>query len=344
MSIESTVLTWYYKNKRDFPFRNTREPYNIWVSEVMSQQTQMSRVVMYYERFIEMFPTVFELAAASEEQLLKAWEGLGYYSRVRNMQVAAQYVVNENAGAFPDSYEVLLKLKGVGVYTAAAIASICYNEQVAAVDGNVLRVFSRYMNYDKDILSQKNKNEVKNIMEEWMTGKDAGGFNQAFIELGATICMPTSPKCSACPLVEECIAYKKDIVEQLPVKIKKVKVKHENLNVYILINEEAKVYVEKQDTQFLGGMYLLPQFEDEDNVSGDIKQISDLLHMEIDVELLDELGSYKHVFSHKVWNMNVYLIPVKGNGEAFQKLDEIPIAHAHRNFLVSTGILETIDE
>ena len=342
LNIEDKMIIWYNENKRDFPFRRTQEPYNIWISEIMSQQTQMARVVPYYLRFIEMFPTLEDLANAEEEQLLKAWEGLGYYSRVRNMQTAAKMIVEEYNGIFPDTYKELLKLKGVGTYTAAAIASISFGAHEAAIDGNVLRVFSRLTLMDDDILAQKTKNQVKQVMDKWIV-KDAHQFNQAFIELGATICTPTQPNCLACPLAEDCLARKTQTIDKYPVKIKKVKQKTEMLDTFILVNSKQEIIMLKQTTQFLGGMYLLPQVSYEDDLQGSLEEVAALVGSDtIAEEQVQFVGEYRHVFSHKIWEMRVYICEIEAtteNSARFLNPEEIPIANAHGNILSNLEIL-----
>ena len=335
MKMEQQVIQWYEANKRDFPWRYTQNPYYIWICEIMSQQTQMVRVVEYYQRFIAMFPTLETLADAEEEQLLKAWEGLGYYSRVRNMQIAARTIVDELGGVFPNNYEALLTLKGIGTYTAASIASIAFDEPVAAVDGNVLRVYSRLVEMEDDILQQKTKNKVKVALEKELTALNPSSFNQGMIELGALICTPTSPKCQQCPLIDRCIAHQLGTIAKYPVKKKKTKQKEEELYTFIIYNKNQDIYMKKEgEKQFLHGLYALPQYTNNDNIAEVFAELAVDLQLKLDSDSLEYKGKYQHIFSHKIWNMSVYVCRANTNEVAdFVKIAEAPIANAHRKLL-----------
>lgn len=334
--IENEIFNWYNENKRDFPFRQTKNPYFIWISEIMSQQTQMSRVVDYYQRFIKSFPTIEDLANAEQEALLKAWEGLGYYSRVRNMQVAAQMVMEEFDGVFPTDYKDIIKLKGIGPYTGGAIASICFDEKVAAIDGNVLRVTTRYFEDGRDIAKQATKNQIKKEVEAFMPSKHTGEFNQALIELGATICTPTKPLCNECPLNSRCKAFAAETQAQFPVNNKKVKQVEENWDTFIIENQNGEIMMLEQEVQFLHGLFLLPQEKFEDDVNSSVASLEDKYHIKIDIETLNFIGNYKHIFSHKIWKMNVYYVRAleSEDDSLFYRYMEKPVANAHRNFLM----------
>lgn len=212
------VAEWYAGNKRNLPWRSTRDPYKIWLSEIILQQTRVAQGLPYYEKFVKTFPDVFSLANAKEQEVLRLWQGLGYYSRARNLHRCAKTVVLEHKGIFPDNYTALLRLPGVGNYTAAAIASICYGEQVAVVDGNVYRVLARAFGIDEDIMSTSGKKVFSDLANELVIGTDAATYNQAIMEFGALHCTPKQPKCDACPIREYCFALTHGLQAELPVK------------------------------------------------------------------------------------------------------------------------------
>jgi len=334
-ALENNIIPWYEAVKRDFPWRHTKHPYYIWVCEVMSQQTQLSRVVGYYERFLRIFPSVADLAAADEDKLLKAWEGLGYYSRVRNMQSAARQIMVEFDGEFPSTYETLLKLKGIGTYTAAAIASIAFDEPVAAVDGNVLRVYTRLKLIEDDILAQKTKNNIKGLLEQDMTRRNPSSFNQGLIELGATVCLPQNPLCLSCPLQQMCGALAHKRTHMYPVKKKKAKQVEEQYYTFILMYGD-KLYLRKQTKAgLLRGLYALPQYENNDNLDEVLNTLSEDTGCHISREVVSFKGQYKHIFSHKIWLMDVYVAHVTevDTDSHFHDEERVALANAHRNVL-----------
>jgi A/G-specific adenine glycosylase len=239
MTFSKLLINWYLENFRDLPWRKTQNPYQIWLSEIMLQQTRVAQGTPYYLSFTTAFPTVFDLAAASEEQVLKLWQGLGYYSRARNLHQTAQYIANDLQGIFPTNYGDLLKLKGVGEYTAAAIASFSYNEPVAVVDGNVFRVLSRYFDVTTDIAAASAKKEFTELAFELMPKKTPGLFNQAIMEFGALQCVPKNPNCGICIFNSSCAALQKKKVDQLPVKSNKVKVKNRYFN-YLIVSDDLQ--------------------------------------------------------------------------------------------------------
>ncbi len=244
MDFKNLILNWYRANLRDLPWRKNKNPYSIWLSEIILQQTQVIQGLSYYEKFIAAFPKVINLANANEEEILKLWQGLGYYSRARNLHFAAKQIVNNFGGVFPDNYKDLLKLKGVGDYTASAIASIAFNEVVPTVDGNVLRVISRVFDIEAPVDANEGKTAIKEIMFELIDTKHPGDFNQAVMELGAKVCKPKNPDCQNCPLVEKCLSFEKQNFLQRPVKSKKIKI----LDIYIdyLLIESVKGIVMQQ--------------------------------------------------------------------------------------------------
>lgn len=247
MEFSNAVIKWYTQNKRDLPWRNTQNPYFIWLSEIMLQQTRVAQGLPYFNAFVAAFPTVFDLAQAEEEQVLKLWQGLGYYSRARNLHATAKTVATEYQGVFPTNYAELLRLKGVGEYTAAAIASFSYNEPVAVVDGNVFRVLSRYFNVALDISEGKNKKEFQKLAQEILPKNNAALYNQAIMEFGALQCVPKNPNCQICILAATCAGLQHKKVDLLPIKSKKTKVTARYFNYLIVQDQEEKFVVHKRE-------------------------------------------------------------------------------------------------
>jgi len=230
MIFYKTLTHWYLQNKRNLPWRNSNSPYHIWLSEIILQQTRVSQGTPYYLAFVKTFPTVFDLANATEQEVLKLWQGLGYYSRARNLHKTAQFIANELNGVFPQNYLGLLNLKGVGDYTAAAIASFAYNERVPVVDGNVFRVLARYIGVEEDIANHRTRKTFQALALDLMQAAEPNLFNQAIMEFGALQCVPKNPNCTICPFNGSCYALQKNKVAILPIKSKKAKpiVKHFN--------------------------------------------------------------------------------------------------------------------
>ena len=278
MYFSKLLINWYLQYKRDLPWRKTDDPYLIWLSEIMLQQTRVAQGLPYYESFVSAFPTVFDLANASEEQVLKLWQGLGYYSRARNLHYTAKYVATELNGIFPDSYAALLKLKGVGDYTAAAIASFSFGEAVPVVDGNVFRVLSRVFEIDTDISNANAKKEFQELALHLMT-EDANNndktnnanpalFNQAIMEFGAMQCVPKNPNCKVCIFNEKCLALKKNKVSELPVKSKKIKVTNRFLNYVIFEDKRQNTHVQQRSAKGIWhNLYEFPLIETNGDVS-----------------------------------------------------------------------------
>ncbi|MFK5981291.1 MAG: A/G-specific adenine glycosylase [Flavobacteriaceae bacterium] len=240
------LIAWYLEYKRDLPWRATKSPYHIWLSEIMLQQTRVAQGLPYYLSFISEFPTVFDLANASEEKVLKLWQGLGYYSRARNLHTTAKYISEELNGVFPTNYIDLLKLKGVGDYTASAIASICYNEATAVVDGNVYRVLARIFGISTPINSAEGIKEFKKLAQLFLPSEEIGTYNQAIMELGARQCKPQNPDCNSCIFNDRCEALQKKKVSELPVKLKKTKVKKIYFNYMVVLSEENKTILQQR--------------------------------------------------------------------------------------------------
>jgi A/G-specific adenine glycosylase len=264
MNFGSTLTNWYSIYKRELPWRNTKNPYYIWLSEIILQQTQIKQGLPYYEAFIDRYPTVFDLAKAEERDVLKLWQGLGYYTRARNLHATAKTIVEELGGEFPKSYQDLLKLKGVGDYTASAIASICYNEPSAVVDGNVYRVLARYFGIKTPINSTKGKKEFKALASQLIDIKNPANYNQAIMEFGARHCKPKNPYCDSCPFNSGCVALQNKMVEALPVKLKKNKAATKYFNFLVMISSDNKTVFKKRTGKGIWkNLYQFPLVETE---------------------------------------------------------------------------------
>jgi A/G-specific adenine glycosylase len=301
MSFNNELLTWYHINKRELPWRNTTDAYVIWLSEVILQQTRVEQGMPYFYRFLEKYPGVEHFAGATEDEILKLWQGLGYYSRGRNMLKTAQQVRDHFGGTFPTSYEQLIKLKGIGEYTAAAIASFAANEPKAVIDGNVYRVLSRYLGINEPINSVAGKKLFRQAAGELLNRQTPGAHNQAMMELGATVCKPQKPACGICPVREGCYAFLHNATQSLPVKLNKVKIRERYFN-YFLIRKGDEVLMNRRgDGDIWANMFDLPLIETESNMP-----LETLLHMPEALELLGDnvklIDSYpviKHILTHQ---------------------------------------------
>lgn len=321
------IVEWYRENKRELPWRSHVSAYRVWVSEIMLQQTRVEAVKPYYERFLSELPGVRELSEVPEDRLLKLWEGLGYYNRVRNMQKAAQQIMELHGGEFPHTYEEIRSLKGIGNYTAGAISSFAYGIPKPAVDGNVLRVVSRILASDEDIMKESVRKKIEAALETVIPQNAASDFNQGLIELGALVCVPNGmAKCEICPVAHLCLAKKKDIVMQLPVKKKAKDRRIEDRTVFIFKDGEAAAVQKRPAKGLLAGMYELPNTEgclDEKEAVAYCKDLG------LTPVRLKKLPPAKHIFSHVEWHMTGYEVIVdeleKTNNHKFlfAKLDEI---------------------
>ena len=300
------LLDWFSGHARILPWREDATPYRVWVSEIMLQQTRVEAVKPYFERFVETLPDIQALAGCGEEQLLKLWEGLGYYNRVRNMQVAARQVMEEYGGTMPSSYDALLKLKGIGHYTAGAVASIAYGKAVPAVDGNVLRVISRAAADERDIMKQSVRTNMEEQLQKIIPDGRAGAFNQALMELGATVCVPNGEaKCSECPWEQLCLAKREGKITELPKKSKAAKRRIEERTVF-LIRDGEKVLLRKRGSKgLLAGMYEFPNVEGTLSEEEALKWIKQKNLQPLRIE---KAGEAKHIFSHIEWHMTGYVI------------------------------------
>ena len=321
-SFREKLLVWYDVHKRDLPWRRTQDPYKIWISEIMLQQTRVDTVIPYYERFLDWFPTVADLAQAPEEKLLKAWEGLGYYSRVRNMQKAAQQIMENHGGVFPSSYEEISKLKGIGPYTAGAIASIAFGLPEPAVDGNVMRVLARLFEVDYDIGVPTNRKIFQAMMEILIDPARPGDFNQALMDLGSDIESPVNPRPEESPVKEFSAAYQHGTMDRYPIKAPKKKPVPVYLTAFIIKDSQGRYLLEKNEREgLLSGFWHFPLIEVE-SLSGNLGQLSlldgkgeaernpEILSFEQDYDLAIDWQdrSYpivQHVFSHRKWQVQI---------------------------------------
>ena len=321
-SFREKLLVWYDAHKRDLPWRRTQDPYKIWISEIMLQQTRVDTAIPYYERFLDWFPTVADLAQAPEEKLLKAWEGLGYYSRVRNMQKAAQQIMEKHGGVFPSSYEEISKLKGIGPYTAGAIASIAFGLPEPAVDGNVMRVLARLFEVDYDIGVPTNRKIFQAMMEILIDPARPGDFNQALMDLGSDIESPVNPRPEESPVKDFSAAYQHGTMDRYPIKAPKKKPVPVYLTAYIIKDSQGRYLLEKNEREgLLSGFWHFPLIE-VDSLSENLGQLSlldgkgdaesnpEILSFEQDYDLAIEWQdrSYpivQHIFSHRKWQVQL---------------------------------------
>lgn len=310
--LPAALLAWYDANRRTLPWREEVSPYRTWVSEIMLQQTRVSAVIPYFERFMAALPTVEALAAAGDAQLMSLWQGLGYYNRARNLRLAAKKIVHFHGGTFPNTYEDILMLPGVGPYTAGAIASIAFSEAVPAVDGNVLRVAARLTDCDDNILLPAVARRFREELQLVIPHERPGDFNQALMELGALVCLPnTEPECRACPCREFCLAHLRGRQRQLPVREKKEGKRREARTVLILRRYGDEAVRQRAESGLLAELWEYP------NVAGSLteQQVSDLLQeWNVTPHKWVKTASCKHIFTHIVWEMTVYIIEIMGDG------------------------------
>ncbi|WP_049508495.1 MULTISPECIES: A/G-specific adenine glycosylase [Streptococcus] len=325
LSFRQKLLAWYDENKRDLPWRRSKNPYHIWVSEIMLQQTRVDTVIPYYERFLDWFSTVESLANAPEERLLKAWEGLGYYSRVRNMQTAAQQIMNEFEGKFPSTYEGISSLKGIGPYTAGAISSIAFNLPQPAVDGNVMRVLARLFEVNHDIGNPSNRKIFQAMMEILIDPNRPGDFNQALMDLGSDIEAPVNPRPEESPVKEFSAAYQHGTMDRYPIKAPKKKPIPIYLKALVVQNNQGRFLLEKNESEkLLAGFWHFPlievdEFSDQTQDLDLFSQVADPIlelgpspqesfeqdyDLEVDWQDL-RFEEVKHIFSHRKWHIQI---------------------------------------
>ncbi|MBE5785860.1 MAG: A/G-specific adenine glycosylase [Clostridiales bacterium] len=313
-ALPELLLPWYERNRRDLPWRKTKEPYRVWISEIMLQQTRVEAVLGYYDRFLAALPDIAALASAEDDALMKLWEGLGYYSRARNLKKAARQIMSAHGGTFPGEYDAIRALPGIGDYTAGAIASICFNMPTPAIDGNVLRVCARLANSDADILLPATKKALEAPLKAAYGKGRCGDITQALMELGATVCIPNgAPLCESCPLSSLCRAKAAGTAEKLPIRIKKTKRKEEYLTAFLFTAPDGRIALTKREEKgLLAGLYALP------SLSGTLSEAAA-------AKAAEELGAkperlvsalqYDHVFTHITWHVTCYRFEVAPPGE-----------------------------
>lgn len=295
----SELIRWYETNGRDLPWRQTRDPYRIWLSEIILQQTRIDQGRAYWEKFVERFPTVHDLAQADHDTVMKMWEGLGYYSRARNLHHTAKVVSEEMNGIFPDHWKGLIKLKGIGPYTARAIGSISFGNKTAVIDGNVFRVATRYLADFSPIDIPQTRNILQEKLDGWVANADAAAFNQAIMDLGAMVCTPRNPACSICPIHSNCKAYAVGCMEELPVKAKKLKRKYQYLEFFLVGTETQHVLVRRRPMKGIwAGLWEIPSLEVQEKDWNRAER-----------EGFELMGAFKHVLTHIDMMIKVYKGP-----------------------------------
>lgn len=338
------LLNWYDHHKRDLPWRKERDPYKIWVSEIMLQQTQVDTVIPYYQRFVERFPTLEALARAEEEEVLKYWEGLGYYSRARNLHQAVKEVQATYGGEVPKDPKTIAKLKGVGAYTAGAILSIAYNLPEPAVDGNVLRVLSRLLAIEQYVDSVKVRRLFEAIARRLIPEGRAGDFNQALMELGALVCTPKRPGCLTCPVLEVCRGFQEGKQEALPLKNRKKSVKTVSLVAGVVMHDDQVLIRRRPDSGLLAKLYEFPTVEWKEEGPLDTlgAHLADTYQLQMGET--EKWPSVQHVFSHLIWDVTVYgLTPLdttvpadwgeKGHWVRIDQLNQYPFSAVHQKMI-----------
>ncbi len=342
-TFSKNLITWYLENKRTLPWRQTKEPYRIWLSEIILQQTRVQQGLPYYQRFVDTFPTVNALADASEEKVLKLWQGLGYYTRARNLHHTAKYVAYELNGQFPNDYEGLKQLKGVGDYTASAIASICFDEPTPVVDGNVYRVLARHFGIKTPINSTQGVKEFKALAQQLIDPTQPATFNQAIMEFGATQCKPQSPYCLHCPIQQSCVALATNKIEELPVKLKKLKVKERYFNYLFIQSEQDETVVEQRvDKGIWHKLFQFPLIEGKMISQKEIVKHEKLENTEVlavkknnDVPIVHKL-SHQHIYT-TFWHVSVKKIA--GEKIPMNALKDYPVPVLIHNFVESLDFI-----
>ncbi len=338
MNFSKNLINWYSVNKRSLPWRETSDPYFIWLSEIILQQTQVKQGWPYYKAFITKFPTVFDLAAAKEDAVLNLWQGLGYYSRARNLHFSAKYIVEELHGVFPSTYNDIKKLKGVGDYTASAIASICYNEKTAVVDGNVYRVLARVFGIDTPINSTNGIKAFKLLAQELLDKKQPATFNQAIMDYGSQVCKPKQPLCTNCIFNKTCSAFNTNKVGDLPVKLKKTKITTKYFNFLVIINDDNIALEKRIGKGIWQNLYQFPLYDSLAEV--DVLEVSSYLKNELKLEDF-ELSLYNnlpivHKLSHQHLQTKFWIVNTTNkieNSIKIHELNNFPVPVLIENFI-----------
>ncbi|NKD32332.1 A/G-specific adenine glycosylase [Enterococcus casseliflavus] len=358
-TFQETFLTWYHKEKRNLPWRATNDPYAIWISEIMLQQTRVETVIGYFYRFMEQFPTIQDLAAAEEQKLLKVWEGLGYYSRARNLKAAAQQIVAEFDGEMPRSIEEIRSLKGIGPYTAGAIGSIAFGLPEPAIDGNVMRVVSRLFCIEADIAKASSRRPFDEAMRTIISPDEPGEFNQALMDLGSRICTPTTPKCEECPISQYCLAYAENRQTDFPVKPKKAKPKDVYYIAGAIEDQGSFLLVQRPETGLLASMWHFPlvevtkeQYEALQRTWAKEEQLQlDLIAEDDALEIFPDLpvvwqkrhfGEITHIFSHLKWH--VLLFYGRKRGELTLQDSEWAAKESFQNYVFPKPQQKLVDQ
>ncbi len=340
MTFSERILIWYEENKRSLPWRGTKDPYKIWLSEIMLQQTRVVQGTPYYLKFINKYPAVYDLASASEEEVLKLWQGLGYYSRARNLHATAKMVVSEYGGNFPDTYKELLQLKGVGDYTASAISSICFDRPEPVVDGNVYRVLARYFGVDLAINSTEGVKYFKKLAREVMNAENIRDYNQGIMEFGAIQCTPKNPNCEECPLNKSCVALQTNKVSELPVKLKKTKVRNRYFNYVVFISEANKTILEQRKGKGIWqNLWQFPLIESNESLlDDDFRKRLSAFDYKLEFISVSRFNTEAvvHKLSHQHLYTTFWIIRVKGDlekGVSFKEVDKYPVPVLIADFL-----------
>ncbi|MBI9046381.1 MAG: A/G-specific adenine glycosylase [Anaerolineaceae bacterium] len=352
-SFAQDLLTWYFKNGRSMPWRGSNDPYLIWVSEIMLQQTRVETVIPYFQAWMKQFPTIGDLASASEQQVLQLWEGLGYYSRARNLHKTAQIIINDFDSHIPQERNILEKLPGIGSYTAGAITSIAFNMDETALDGNIRRVYARIFNVQVLVTSPEGKKQLQTLTEEHLPTGQAGDFNQALMDLGATICTPRGPDCSNCPVKKHCLAFAQGLQHELPILKKRAAVPHHTVTAAILRQNKKLLITQRPAKGLLGSLWEFPGGKVEPGES-----LADCLRREIQEELGVNIqvnahfGKYLHAYTHFRVTLHAFFCELKDCQEpraiihddlkwvSHAELENFPMGKIDRQ--ISLDLMETI--
>ncbi|MEH7239111.1 A/G-specific adenine glycosylase [Bacillus sp. JJ1562] len=343
---QKDLIEWFEKEQRDLPWRQDQDPYKVWVSEIMLQQTRVDTVIPYFENFVSKFPTIEALAEAEQEKVLKAWEGLGYYSRVRNLHAAVKEVAETYDGKVPNTPREISSLKGVGPYTTGAILSIAYGIPEPAVDGNVMRVLSRIISVWDDIAKPKTRQLFEAIVREIISKENPSAFNQALMELGALICVPGNPACLLCPVREHCRAYAEGVQKELPVKSKKKAPTAVSMAAVVLQDKEGRFLIHKRPEKgLLANLWEFPNHETILDLQAPKEQLSEFIKMEyeVDAKIGQAYTTIQHVFSHLIWNITVFEGHIEGSMDekddlklvSLEELEEFTFPVSHQKILKS---------
>lgn len=353
-SFQKALLNWYQTHKRQLPWRETKDPYRIWISEVMAQQTQIDTVIPYFKRFIQRFPDMKTLAEADLQDVLKLWEGLGYYSRARNMHKAAKSIIEKYSGCFPENYEEILLLPGVGKYIAAAISSIAFSKPHAVLDGNVKRVLSRLTCSEKPINDSKSQKHYHELADSFLDTHNPGDYNQSLMELGAIICKPANPVCHDCPVINHCRVYRKNMVEKYPKKLQKQKIPSYNIATGVIRKDNKILITKRKEAGLLGGLWEFPGgklHNDESAEEACVREIREETGLLVKIDCY--LTHVRHAYSHFKIEVDVFICdyqsgevvlngPVDFRWISIKEIDDYPFPKANHKFFSALKIFYKI--